>query len=121
MVGQCPVCWEADGMPNVKTNLYVCHKHRVWWCIGMKEYSSLSHENESIWEANAQLLQGYTEVEPIFPPDDFRMPDNMLFMSNLNDVRHIVLAPDENVLERLIAAFTKRLSLLQPRIVRQTR
>jgi hypothetical protein len=62
--GWCPDCGRSDGYLNVEaTHWYVCHAHRVRWCVGANLFSSWRYESEADWQKNADLLRTYREVD----------------------------------------------------------
>ena len=70
--GNCPECiaeghrWGNDGYLNVhKTHVFVCHRHKLSWSVGINLFSSSRRETEDVWRANAELLSDYREVEPV--------------------------------------------------------
>ena len=66
--GACPLCSERrnDGFLNVRRlQWFVCHTHRVKWCVGENMFRAWRFESEEIWRANFEMLAEYTEVEPI--------------------------------------------------------
>ena len=66
--GGCPFCRRNDGCLNVhRDHWFVCHLHRVKWCVGSNLFSAWRHESKTTWTANAELLAGYVEVEPLIP------------------------------------------------------
>jgi len=68
--GGCPQCGDCLSVNVHKSHYGICEAHKVFWPIGSNLFSSWRHEDESIWRKNAALLQGFTEVKPIYPPDD---------------------------------------------------
>jgi hypothetical protein len=64
--GGCPVCGKTDGCLNFgRDHWYVCHAHKKRWLIGSNLFSGWKKETEAKWAANAALLEGYDEVEPL--------------------------------------------------------
>jgi hypothetical protein len=66
--GGCPQCGEGPYVNVRKTHYGVCDVHRVYWPIGAGLFSSWQEENQEIWDANATMLGGFAQVEPIYPP-----------------------------------------------------
>lgn len=67
--GGCPQCGNAEYVNVFKSHYNICETHKVFWSIGYNLFSSWQQENEEIWQKNRELLQGLTQVEPIYPPD----------------------------------------------------
>ena len=68
--GICPACHRNDGYLNVgRDHWFVCHAHRVKWCIGSNLFSSWRYESREEWAENRDVLKGYTEIEPEFPAE----------------------------------------------------
>ena len=66
--GGCPECRDMT-MLNIERNHYgLCHEHKVKWYIGANLFSAWRHETEEQWIANAAILEGYKEIEPLLPP-----------------------------------------------------
>lgn len=66
--GGCPHCGQTDGYLNVgKSHYFTCKTHRVYWGIGSGLFSSCQYESQAKWKKNAQMLEQFTEVEPIYP------------------------------------------------------
>ena len=64
--GGCPKCGKTDGYVNVGRNHWnLCDEHKTKWPIGANLFSSWKEETEAHWRRNANLLEGYTQVEPI--------------------------------------------------------
>jgi hypothetical protein len=67
--GGCPECWDIDVCLNVgREHWFICHQHRTKWRGGSNVFSSWRHETEDDWTRNAEVLQGYREVEAVYPP-----------------------------------------------------
>jgi hypothetical protein len=64
--GNCPECGYVTDCLNVGGNhWFVCHAHRTKWCAGYNLFSGWRDEPKDIHRANAQILAGYHEVEPL--------------------------------------------------------
>lgn len=64
--GGCPKCGKTDGYVNVGRDHWgVCDEHKTKWPIGANLFSSWKEETEAQWRRNANLLESYTEVEPL--------------------------------------------------------
>jgi hypothetical protein len=64
--GGCPMCGKTDGYRDVgRDHWFVCHEHKKRWSPGSNLFSSWRDETEADWTANAALLNGYDEVEPL--------------------------------------------------------
>ena len=62
--GGCPECGKLDNVLNVgRDHWAVCHTHMAKWNFGNGLLSSWRTENEDIWRANFELIDGYTEVD----------------------------------------------------------
>ena len=69
--GGCPYCGQNEGYMNIgRSHWYRCSKHKTKWLIGENLFSSWRDENPSIWKQNAQKLEGYKEVRPIYAAPD---------------------------------------------------
>ena len=69
--GGCPYCGQNEGYMNIgRSHWYSCSKHKTKWLIGENLFSSWRDENPSIWKQNAQKLEGYKEVCPIYAAPD---------------------------------------------------
>jgi hypothetical protein len=63
--GVCPSCLSNDGYLNVvNAHYFVCHAHKVFWRVGLNVFSDWRDETRELWEANAEKLSAYAEVEP---------------------------------------------------------
>ena len=75
--GLCPVCHRTDGHLNIgRSHVYVCHVHKNRWPVGSNLFSDWRKESEETWDRNAELLAGYTEVEPYYYPETVRTRPN---------------------------------------------
>lgn len=64
--GACPQCGETDGYVNVgRSHWFYCAKHMTCWFIGANLFSSWQNETEADWQAAAEMLEAYEEVEPV--------------------------------------------------------
>ena len=67
--GGCRFCRKNDGCLSIgPVHWYVCHRHRVKWCVGENLFSAWRHETETTWAENAVLLAGYVEVKSLNAP-----------------------------------------------------
>ncbi|NQU22446.1 MAG: hypothetical protein HQ567_14310 [Candidatus Nealsonbacteria bacterium] len=65
--GDCPICKSNDGYLNVgPTHWFVCHAHKKRWRAGSGLFSAWKHEDESVWQENAEQIKDYEEVEPVY-------------------------------------------------------
>jgi hypothetical protein len=67
--GGCPRCPDGknDGYLNIwRANWFVCHTHRVKWCVGDNMFRSWRDESEEIWRTNARRIADYKEVKPVY-------------------------------------------------------
>ncbi len=68
--GYCPECGddnEHQDCLNVRASHFgCCHLHRLYWLIGLNLFSAWKDEDESIWKANAERLEGYVETKPAY-------------------------------------------------------
>lgn len=65
--GVCPTCEQNDGYLNIgRDHFFICHAHRVKWCVGESLFSSWRSETEEHWARNYQILALYQDVEPLF-------------------------------------------------------
>jgi len=65
----CPRCRTTSGFLNVdRCHWGHCLTCRTCWSIGSNLFSSWRDEDESIWQANAALLDTLEKVEPYEPP-----------------------------------------------------
>ena len=68
--GGCPECGETDGYVNVRScHWFVCDEHRTKWCAGSNLFSSWHDEAQKLWETNAEKLDNYRTVVPIYQPE----------------------------------------------------
>lgn len=66
--GWCPECGKTDGYLNIRdVHYFYCDAHRTRWFVGSNLFSSWQHEDEATWEANAQHLEDYRDVDPHTP------------------------------------------------------
>lgn len=66
--GVCPECGKNDGYVNVnRAHFFVCDTHKVFWSAGGNLFSSWRDQTEADWQHNANLLDGYREVQPKHP------------------------------------------------------
>jgi hypothetical protein len=64
--GACPRCGKNDGYLNVgRDHFFVCHEHKKYWRFGSNMFSSWREQTEDERAANAELISGYEEVEPL--------------------------------------------------------
>jgi len=64
--GVCPQCLKTDGCYHVgRSEWFVCHEHRAKWKVGENLFSSWREMTDEQFQANAEMLAGYYEVEPI--------------------------------------------------------
>ena len=65
--GLCPICRETNGYLNIyKRHWFVCHRHKVKWCVGSNLFSSWKLESESQWKKNYDKIWNYDEVRAIY-------------------------------------------------------
>jgi len=63
--GDCPQCGRNDGYLNIgQVHVYVCHRHRTRWEVGMNLFDSWRHETEADWRRNAARIAHYRDVDP---------------------------------------------------------
>ncbi len=63
--GLCPHCQGTDGYLNIgRFHWFVCDVHKTRWhtASGVLGWQD---EDQDTWERNADLLEEYTEVEPV--------------------------------------------------------
>jgi hypothetical protein len=64
--GGCPQCGQHDGCFSVeRDHWYVCHAHRVKWCIGSNLFSVWRVLSADDFARNAAMLAGFRCVEPL--------------------------------------------------------
>src|SRR5215467_3067248 len=64
--GGCPECGGTHGCHSVgPEHWYVCHDHKVKWCIGENLFSCWRHMSEEEHRLNEKMLSDYLEVKPI--------------------------------------------------------
>src|SRR5262245_32207029 len=68
--GGCPQCGEGSYINVRKSHYGICATHKVYCPIGCNLFSSWQEENQEVWDKNAKMLEGFTEVEPIRPVMD---------------------------------------------------
>jgi hypothetical protein len=86
--GGCPECGNLEQWLNVgRDHGCVCHYHMTKWCVGSNLFSSWRDEERNIWEANAWLLAGYTEVDPLPSTDRGLYADDKFFRQAMRDPR----------------------------------
>jgi hypothetical protein len=63
--GDCSKCRRNDDYLNVGAeHWYICHKHKVKWCVGVNVFSRWRSEDERLWAKNSVLLSTYQTVVP---------------------------------------------------------
>jgi hypothetical protein len=64
--GLCPKCHRTDGFMNAhrKEHWFVCHRHKLKWCVGWNLFSSYLYMDDSELLRQEYALQSYTPVEP---------------------------------------------------------
>lgn len=68
VLGGCPKCRRIDETLNIERDHYgCCHKHRTKWYLGSNLFSAWMDEAEEVWAKNSALLDGYDEVEGVWP------------------------------------------------------
>jgi hypothetical protein len=66
--GACPRCGKTDGFINVGPNYWnVCDRHKTKWYVGNNPFYKLVEESEEVRLKNEARLEGYREVEPVYP------------------------------------------------------
>ena len=64
--GACPECLKTDGCYHVgRAEWFVCHEHKVKWFAGSNLFSAWRDMTDEQFEANAEMLTGYRDIEPI--------------------------------------------------------
>jgi hypothetical protein len=64
--GLCPHCRGSDGYLKIGAyHVFVCDEHKAWWQT-TSHVLPWQHEKREQWEANADKLESYTEVKPVF-------------------------------------------------------
>ena len=67
--GGCPQCGKCAGTLNIgRVHWCACDEHRTKWCIGENLFSAWRNESEEVWQRNAEILAGYEDVNPVYPP-----------------------------------------------------
>src|SRR5262245_4997334 len=62
--GDCPKCGDNDGYLNVgRVHFFVCHAHKLWWCVGSNLFSSWKDEDEDEWRKNDATLRTFRGVD----------------------------------------------------------
>jgi hypothetical protein len=62
--GSCPNCHRNDGYENVGSDhWFVCHQHRVKWCVGSNLFSSWRDQTDQERALVIARLATYREVE----------------------------------------------------------
>ena len=57
--GVCPACYTNDGCLNIgPDHWYVCHEHRVKWCVGSNLFSAWRHETDCAARRERQADSG---------------------------------------------------------------
>ena len=80
--GGCPICHKTDGFLSVgRDHWFVCHRHRMKWCVGSNLFGGWREQDEQHRQANQYKLAGYREVAPYFP-DDARERLELEFRAN---------------------------------------
>ena len=68
--GHCRVLEHDNYYLNVhRAHWMVCDKCRIKWLIGENLFSFWRRQNEIIWNANAQRLKKYREINPLSLPN----------------------------------------------------
>jgi hypothetical protein len=64
--GLCPHCKGSDGYLNIGAyHVFVCDLHMTYWQT-TSHVLPWEHEDNAKWHANADKLEAYTEVQPVF-------------------------------------------------------
>jgi hypothetical protein len=64
--GLCPHCRGSDGYLNIGPyHVFVCDQHMTRWQT-TSHVLDWEDEDQAKWEANADKLEAYTEVQPVF-------------------------------------------------------
>ena len=64
--GTCPRCHKSDGYINVSsTHFFVCHEHKLKWCVGSNLFSSWREQTEQEQRAIYDRfgIGGYREID----------------------------------------------------------
>jgi hypothetical protein len=67
--GGCPQCGQGPYLNIRKSHYGVCETHKVYWPIGSGLFSSWYEEDQEVWDKNAKMLEGFTQIKPIYPAD----------------------------------------------------
>jgi len=64
----CPICGRTDGVLHGKgERWFVCHTHRLRWCVGQKRLSAGLQDAAEHSQNNWEKIRQYTEVQPFRP------------------------------------------------------
>jgi hypothetical protein len=73
--GVCPTCHKNNGYLNIgRQHWFVCHEHRVTWCVGENLFSSWREQSEETFAENAKRIADYAVVEPYCGPESNANP-----------------------------------------------
>ncbi|MCH8262388.1 MAG: hypothetical protein IIA77_04980 [Proteobacteria bacterium] len=65
--GGCPHCKKNDGYLNIwRVHYFVCHEHKVRWCVGRNLFSSWRFESMEDWDRNIEKIKHYEEVDLVY-------------------------------------------------------
>ena len=68
--GVCPTCHRNNGYENVgPAHWFVCHRHRVRWCVGSNLFSSWREQTDQERALVIARLSTYREVESWHPAE----------------------------------------------------
>ncbi len=57
--GVCPECRRHNGYLNIgRVHWYVCHTHRLKWCVGENLFRGWRSQNEVLWQKNRKRACG---------------------------------------------------------------
>jgi len=62
--GVCPECGKVEYVNIGRQHWMFCLEHKVKWLIGSNLFSSWRDETEAEWQRNAEVLEGFREIEP---------------------------------------------------------
>ncbi|MBL0935529.1 MAG: hypothetical protein IBJ07_12365 [Rhizobiaceae bacterium] len=71
--GGCPHCGTARWANVGRVHWCYCPEHEVRWCVGENLISSWRDEDESIWQRNVNMLEGFPDVEPLLEGEPIPM------------------------------------------------
>jgi hypothetical protein len=65
--GLCPECGNEGAYMNIgPEHIFICDECHTSWSVGANLFDSWRDEDETVWAANKEKLEGYRKVKPVY-------------------------------------------------------